>query len=401
MSAIPDGSWRPIEACSNRPQPTSPWAGGAADVVDVPEGDAGQDGRVGEVDVDPLRPAAPLPRAVRPLGIAVARAEVQRDEPERLDVDAQRLARRRRAVQGRRLGVPGAGAVADLRTGPAELLDAAVLPDPGGVVQRPVAVGLLLGDDDDRVVVEAQRHVQPPEPALGLLVPPAGRVRRRQRADAPRAVPGAEPRVGRDGLVDPVEGDRALPRADLGEAGRLQDHPRPLADDVGLLLQRRERALPGDVDGQAVLGRLGDDAHLLQRLDDLDPVAADPQPLVAQGVGEADRRHPVAPLHRAVAVDHAGVRVDAHAGDEERLAGAVVAVEVAAVVEVAIAGADRRHGQRRLVDRVLVERRERHAPQPISHGEPFAVGGERALDLGRLDPEVGEVVAVLPVLPLR
>ena len=46
-------------------------------------------------------------------------------------------------------------------------------------------------------------------------------------------------------------------------------------------------------------------------------------------------------------------------GDEEQVAGAVVGVEVAAVVRVAVAGRDVLHRQRRLVDRVLVER-DRH-----------------------------------------
>src|SRR3546814_11362144 len=57
---------------------------------------------------------------------------------------------------------PGAGAVTGLEARPAELLDSTVAPDPLGDVEGAVAVRVLLGDEHQHVVVEAQRHVGPP-----------------------------------------------------------------------------------------------------------------------------------------------------------------------------------------------------------------------------------------------
>ena len=54
------------------------------------------------------------------------------------------------------------------------------------------------------------------------------------------------------------------------------------------------------------------------------------------------------------------VRVLAHPEHAEQLVGGAVGVEVGAVVEVAVAGDDVAHRHRRLVDRVLVEGRQRH-----------------------------------------
>ena len=61
---------------------------------------------------------------------------------------------------------------------------------------------------------------------------------------------------------------------------------------------------------------------------------------------------------RGVGVDHAEVRVEAEAGEEERVAGAAVGVEVVPVVGVAVGADHVGHRQRGLVDRVLVERVE-------------------------------------------
>ena len=60
------------------------------------------------------------------------------------------------------VGYAGAGGVADVDLRPAELLDPAVLPDARAVVERAVAVGVLLDDQHDGVVVELHRHVEPP-----------------------------------------------------------------------------------------------------------------------------------------------------------------------------------------------------------------------------------------------
>ena len=94
---------------------------------------------------------------------------------------------------------PGAGDVRRLDARPAELLDPAVLEDPGAVVEEPVAVGLLLDDQADAEVVEGDRHVEPPHPVPGRVGRAAGRLGLAGGADAPRPVAGADPAVGRHG----------------------------------------------------------------------------------------------------------------------------------------------------------------------------------------------------------
>src|SRR5690606_5393738 len=107
--------------------------------------------------------------------------------------------------------------VGDLDPRPAELLDPAVLPDPGAVVEGPEAVRVLLYDEHHGVVVEAHRHVEPPH-ALERRV--RGRPRGWRLAggtDPPGAVPGADPGVGRDRDLLAVDGECAAPGAHLGE----------------------------------------------------------------------------------------------------------------------------------------------------------------------------------------
>ena len=85
--------------------------------------------------------------------------------------------------------------------------------------------------------------------------------------------------------------------------------------------------------------------------------------IVAQGVGRAHRVLLVTTPDRGVGVDDAEVRVHAHARDEEHLAGAVMRVEVAAVVGVAVARRHVPHRERHLVHGILVERH--------GHGDRF------------------------------
>ncbi len=72
---------------------------------------------------------------------------------------------------------------------------------------------------------------------------------------------------------------------------------------------------------------------------------------------------PVADAKGGIGVDDPGVGVDAESGDEQGAAGVVHDVEDAPVIGVAVAGDDMPHGQRRLVDRVLVER-----DRAVGHG---------------------------------
>src|SRR5690606_28374864 len=104
--------------------------GGPGDVVDHPEGDAGDDARVGQVVDGVVHPATATPLAVRPVGVAaVAGTDVEGGEAEGLDLESERLAATLGQADRRTLGVARARPVADLHLRPAELLDRAVRPD--------------------------------------------------------------------------------------------------------------------------------------------------------------------------------------------------------------------------------------------------------------------------------
>src|SRR5262249_59169407 len=120
-------------------------ARGAGDVVDHPEGDAGDDGRVVEVVLGSLDEVPSTPLTVRPVRIAaVPGADVENHRPERLYLDVERLAATCREVQHRSLRMARARPVLDLHFRPAELLDATVRPDARGVVERAEAIGQFL-----------------------------------------------------------------------------------------------------------------------------------------------------------------------------------------------------------------------------------------------------------------
>ncbi|EGX61250.1 hypothetical protein SZN_03117 [Streptomyces zinciresistens K42] len=68
------------------------------------------------------------------------------------------------------LGVAGAGAAADPGAGPAELAVARTGPDQGRLVQRAVAVGVLLDDGHQGAVLEAHRAPGPVEALGGVLL---------------------------------------------------------------------------------------------------------------------------------------------------------------------------------------------------------------------------------------
>src|SRR5207253_8361215 len=77
--------------------------------------------------------------------------------------------------------------------------------------------------------------------------------------------------------------------------------------------------------------------------------------VVVESVGEVHGVLAVTTPNGGVGVLGTQVRVHAEAGHEEDVARAVVGVEVAAVVEVAVAGADVLERQRHLMDGELVE----------------------------------------------
>src|SRR5690349_19226866 len=141
-----------------------------------------------------------------------------------------------------------AGSVVDLHPRPAELVDPAIAPDPDGVVERAMTAAVLLRDQHDRERLEPQRHVEPPEAEVIAVRRPSRRLGLADRADTPRAIPAAEPRVRRDLRLGAVDDERPGPCAELGEPPGVDDRAPALAHQVPLLVDRGERPLPGQVE---------------------------------------------------------------------------------------------------------------------------------------------------------
>jgi hypothetical protein len=165
--------------------------------------------------------------------------------------------------------------------------------------------------------------------------------------------------VGRDLVAVAVDLEPAGPRPELGQPAAVEEHPAVgVAVDVLGLLDRRHVAVPHQVVGDAVLGGVEGAAELLEPFDHLD--LEGPDGGVHPVEAELARRphHPVlvAPADEGEGVGDPEVGVLALSDDEEELVGARMAVEVVAVVEVAIAGADLADGGGHLVDREVVER---------------------------------------------
>ena len=245
----------------------------------------------------------------------------------------------------------------DVDQRPAELLDPAVLPDPGAVVERAVAVGALLDDQADGELLELHRDVEPPHALERRVGRRSRRLRLPHGADPPGAVPAAEPGGRVDGDLLAVDHDGAAPGAQLGEALGVEGDPAAGAQHVRLLLDDVAGALPGQVGGDP-LGLLEDDPDLLERVGDLDAVVADVRvhPVLVDQVGEVHGGLLAVAGDQEERVLGAEVGVVAQPGDHEDVAGAVVGVEVGAVVEVAVAAVGLRQRQRRLVQRELVQR---------------------------------------------
>ena len=145
-------------------------------------------GLVGEVVGSGLDPLASLPQSVGPLGIGPVPAPGREgDVPEALDLHDQR-----RSVGGlgrdpRRFRDARSRAIVDLVAGVAERLDPSVGPDAQRVVERSEPVAILLCDEDQREVIEAQRNIDPVEATIDLRFgdPTARGLRFAHRPDAP------------------------------------------------------------------------------------------------------------------------------------------------------------------------------------------------------------------------
>ena len=264
----------------------------------------------------------------------------------------------------------------DFHPRPTQLLHPAVPPDAGAVVERSEPAGVFLDDHDDREVVERHRHVEPPHALERGIGGTAGGIGFADRADAPGSVAGTDPGRGVHGDLVAVDNEMSAPGTQLGEALGVQCHAVARPEHMALFLNHREEALPGEIKLDA-LGLVHDDPQGLQRIDDLDAVSVDVlmQPVVVDGVGQMHSGLLVgvaAVLSAATARNqHEGVfdrevGVVADTGDQKDPAGAVMGVEVGAVIEVAIRGSRPGDWLGHLVHGVFVKWSERHAVSSIN-----------------------------------
>src|SRR5450756_997289 len=201
------------------PPPLDAVTGGAADMVDHAIRDAARDGGIRQIVYAPRRPVPSLPLAVAPLRVtAVAGADVQGDRGQRVNLDHDRLAAPRLQRDGGALGMAGAAAVPDVDLRPAQLLPAAVAPDPHGVAVDAVAVRPFLCKQDDGVVIESQLAVHPPESLEARFLGPARRLRLPHGAQAPGSVTRPDPASGVDGDLIAADAQDSGPGSELREA---------------------------------------------------------------------------------------------------------------------------------------------------------------------------------------
>ena len=210
-----------------------------------------------------------------------------------------------------------------------------------------------------REVVEAQRDPAPPH--AGELVGPARGLGLADGPDAPRAVAGRGEPVGRDADRLAVDAELALPRADAREARRVEQDAVALAADVLRLGDRSVLGAVHEVEAEAVLVGVADDAQLAERLDHLDAVGPD----LLRSCWSSGRAPDVRIAHclsprRTVAYASMTPRFGYTPSPVMKyVVGLVVdALVDAPVVDVAVAGRGVPHRQRDLMDRVLVERIE-------------------------------------------
>ena len=239
--------------------------------------------------------------------------------------------------------------------GTAEVVDAPVGPEAHGLLEHAAAVAALLADEDQRVVLHPERRVEPAERRARLVGEVAGRLGLAHGADAPRPVAAPPPVVGRDVDALAVDLEPAAPGPELREAAGVEEGAAVgVAVDVRRLLEGRHPALPGEVVGEAVLGARRACS------------AASCRPSITStrnGPTDVSRRSRPSSREARTTRCSSPRRTSANASvtprfgywpmpeDEEQLVGARVAVEVVAVVEVAIAGAGLADGLRHLVDR--------------------------------------------------
>ena len=168
----------------------------------------------------------------------------------------------------------GAGTVVDLDPRPAELLDAAVAPDPGAVVERAEPVGLLLDDQHDGEVVERDRHIQPPHALERRVGGPARRLGLADRPDAPGPVAAADPGRGIDSDLLAVDDERPIQVPSWANRCAFSVTRLPERRMCGCSWTTSNR--PSQVRSAAMPSVSSRTMpQFAQRVDDLDPVAVD------------------------------------------------------------------------------------------------------------------------------
>ncbi len=312
---------------------------------------------IGQVVGDAVSGRSALPCAMRPRGVtAVSGSKSDGGEQLRLHIELQSA-----SVPGHHLNVcairdPGAGRVVDCRTHAIELFHPAVWPPSRAVIQAAMAVRVLLDDQENLVVVEGQRQIQPPHPAERGVRPACG-LGLADGPDPPRPVPAAHRGVGGDVKAVAVDVDPPLPVAKLGKAAGLQRHSAFRVHRMRVLQRGGKQAAPPQVNRDA-LGFGNGQVQFLQGFDDVEPVSVDVlvEPVVVDRVAESDGGLDVATSDEQVGVFDTQSGVIADPGQRHETPVAVKHIEVRAVVEVAIRGVRGADRHRCLVDGVLVER---------------------------------------------
>ena len=167
--------------------------------------------------------------------------------------------------------------------------------------------------------------------------------------------------AGSTAISSPSIDDPSAPAAELREPLRVERHPVAGPQDVRLFLDDVEQSFPGEI-GCDAFGFVEDQPQFAQRLDDLDAVPVDVlvEPVLVDGVRNVHRglRIPAPDKHERVLDAKVGVVADT--ADQEDVSGAVVGVEVGAIIEVAVGGPWPRDRLGYLMYRELVERSEHY-----------------------------------------
>ena len=280
----PDGACGPITSCSRTPMPSATFHAGAAELLDVqvPGLERMEVGERPYVAADRL---LGFPHPVAPLRVEVAEAAHLEGE-HRLEVDRDGRAGVRRERDRRLRGAARAGRPLDRDA--RRVLMYSIASSVKAPTRHEVAVGVpapalavLVDVEVHADVVELDGRPEPEElrqhagrAALGLA----------DDADAPRAIARAEHGWRTPPEACAVDRERAVPGAELREAGRVHDEAPGDPMGEARLLDRRRAGRERQVGTEAVAVVADAETQHAERLDDLDRDRPD------RGLGALDRR---------------------------------------------------------------------------------------------------------------